>query len=86
VLRKVPRRKDFGDKKMNSISFVIMICAVIAVRGSLEQIKEQAWLEQQAQDKFLEYSGELVVPAEVDVNSVEVVQTTQKVPKVRLDE
>jgi hypothetical protein len=27
-----------------------------------------------------------VVPAEVDVNSVEVVQTTQKVPKVRLDE
>lgn len=68
---------------MNSISFVIIICAAVTVSGSLEQIKEQAWMDQQAKDKYFEYSSELLVPAAVDENSVEVVETVTKVIKVK---
>lgn len=70
---------------MNSISFVIVICAAaMTVRGSLEQIKEQAWMDKQAQDKYFEYSGELLVPVGLAENSVEVVETVQKQDKVRV--
>lgn len=68
---------------MNSISFVIIICAAVFASGSLEQFNERSWMDKQGRDKYFEYSSELVVPAAFDENSVEVVQPVEIVTKVR---
>lgn len=85
LLIKVPPR---NDKKMNSLSCVIVaVFAIANVSGSYEQFDETAWMDSTGRDKYFEYS-EMTPPASFGFpkhsNNIDVIQFVEPKTRVRM--